>query len=238
MAIYKNTPPIVTNGLILHLDAGSRQSYVSGSTTWTDLSGNGNTGTLTNGPTFNSLNQGSIAFDAIDDKVTMTAGSNFAYGTGDFSVEGWFYQTSVTSSFGDRIWCQTVSGTNYFIVQAGTDVASNSQPQIVFTFATSGGGTGIVSPIVYPLNQWNHFCVSRISNVVSIYMNSIFSISAACTQDFSNITYVPTIGQFTHTNSNGFHGRIALIRVYKGVGLTAAQVAQNYNALKSRFGLT
>ena len=45
---FDNGPRIVTNGLVLALDAADRNSYVSGSTTWFDLSGNSNNGTLTN----------------------------------------------------------------------------------------------------------------------------------------------------------------------------------------------
>jgi len=230
---FNRGPKIITQGLVLALDAASKNSYPGSGTVWTDLSGNSNTGSLVNGPTFSSDNNGSIVFDSTDDKVSLPAGSNFAYGTGDFSVEGWFYQTGIHSSYGDRIFTQTVSGTNYFVIQGGTDVASNSQPQIHFAFSTGG----ITSPILYSLNQWNYLCISRISNVISIYLNGTFTVSGACTFNFTNTTYVPTICAFTHTNSNNFHGRIAIIRVYKGVGLTSTQVSQNYNATKSRFNL-
>ena len=63
MAIYESTPPIVTNGLVLALDAANQKSYISGSTIWNDLSGNVNNGTLTNGPTFNSDNGGNLLFN-------------------------------------------------------------------------------------------------------------------------------------------------------------------------------
>ena len=63
---------IVTNGLVLYLDAANYQSYVSGSTTWYDLSGNNNSGSLINGPTYNSGNAGSIVFDGIDDYFLRT----------------------------------------------------------------------------------------------------------------------------------------------------------------------
>jgi hypothetical protein len=49
-----HSPSAVTSGMVLALDAGNTKSYPNTGTTWTDLSGNGNTGTLTNGPTFNS----------------------------------------------------------------------------------------------------------------------------------------------------------------------------------------
>jgi hypothetical protein len=230
---FNRGPNIIRNGLVLALDAASKNSYPGSGTTWTDLSGNNNSGSLVNGPTFDSNNGGSIVLDSTDDKVSLPVGSNFAYGTGDFSVEGWFYQTAIFSAYGDVFFAQTISGTNYFLINAGTAVASNSQPQIVFAFPA---GT-ITSPTLYSLNQWNYFCISRISNVVSIFLNGNSTISSACTFDFTNTTYVPTIGAYTHVNSNNFHGRIAIIRVYKGVGLTATQVSQNFNATKSRFNL-
>ena len=58
---------IVTNGLVLALDAANRRSYISGSFVWNDISGNRNSGSLINGPTFDSANGGSIVFDGTND---------------------------------------------------------------------------------------------------------------------------------------------------------------------------
>ena len=52
---------IVTNGLVLDLDAAKKDSYPGTGTSWRNIAGNSNNGTLTNGPTFNSNNGGSIA---------------------------------------------------------------------------------------------------------------------------------------------------------------------------------
>ena len=73
---------IVTNGLVLYLDAANYQSYISGSTTWYDLSGNNNSGSLVNGPTYSSTNAGSIVFDGTNDYVGLPNG--LLSGTGDF----------------------------------------------------------------------------------------------------------------------------------------------------------
>ena len=62
-----HSPKIVTDGLVLCLDAGDRKSYSGSGTTWTDRSGEGNNGTLVNGPTFDSGNGGSIYFDGGND---------------------------------------------------------------------------------------------------------------------------------------------------------------------------
>jgi hypothetical protein len=64
---FNYSPKIVTDGLVLYLDAANTKSYVSGSTVWNDLSRSGYNGTLTNGPTFNISNGGSISFDGVDD---------------------------------------------------------------------------------------------------------------------------------------------------------------------------
>ena len=67
---FIHSPQIVTSGLVLSLDAGNTKSYPGTGTTWFDKSGNTYNGTLTNGPTFNTANLGSIVFDGVDDYVT------------------------------------------------------------------------------------------------------------------------------------------------------------------------
>ena len=72
-------PRIVTDGLVLCLDAGNRKSYPGSGTSWVDMSGNNNTGTLTNGPTFGGGNGGSIVFDGVNDFVNF---SNYLWSYG------------------------------------------------------------------------------------------------------------------------------------------------------------
>ena len=69
MGAVEGGPNVVYNGLVLYLDAANNKSYVSGSTSWNDLTSNQNVGTLTNGPTFNTGSGGSIVFDGVDDYV-------------------------------------------------------------------------------------------------------------------------------------------------------------------------
>ena len=75
-------PKIVTSGLVLALDAADKNSYRGSGTSWLDLSGNNNTGTLTNGPTFNGANLGTFVFDGADDYVALPT-SGLAFGTGN-----------------------------------------------------------------------------------------------------------------------------------------------------------
>ena len=79
---------IVTNNLVLHLDAGDSSSYSGSGNTWTDLSSSNNNGTI-NGATYNSGNDGYFDFDGSNDSISFTLSNDFAFGTGDFTIEAW-----------------------------------------------------------------------------------------------------------------------------------------------------
>ena len=64
---------IVSDKLMLHLDAANPKSYIGSGTSWVDISGKGNNGTLTNGPTFSSDNLGSFVFDGTNDHVALNS---------------------------------------------------------------------------------------------------------------------------------------------------------------------
>ena len=90
-------PSIITQGLVLALDAADRNSYPGSGTTWTDLSGNGNTGTLTNGPTYNSANGGSIVFDGSNDYVNFSYNSSLNIGGLNITLSSWVRPTSLVN---------------------------------------------------------------------------------------------------------------------------------------------
>jgi len=84
---------VVQDGLVLNLDASKFYSYSRSGTTWTDLSGNGNNGTLVNGPTFSSANGGSIVFDGSNDYMT----SSFTFTANQaMTISGWLYSTATS----------------------------------------------------------------------------------------------------------------------------------------------
>ena len=91
-----HSPSLVMNGLVLCLDAGNSKSYPGTGTTWTDLSGNGNNGTLTNGPTYSSANGGSLVFDGTNDYTQTPLSGTFPQITVEFW--GFFEYLDVKSS--------------------------------------------------------------------------------------------------------------------------------------------
>jgi hypothetical protein len=87
-------PKIVSSGLVLCLDAANKLSYPGTGTTWTDLSGTGKNLTLTNGPTFNAGNMGSIVFDGTNDYAVVNPVSAFNI----YCISMWFKPTTIINS--------------------------------------------------------------------------------------------------------------------------------------------
>jgi hypothetical protein len=215
-------PPIVTNGLVLALDAADRNSYPGSGTTWTDLSGNGNTGTLTNGPTYSSANSGSIVFDGTNDYIQTPITGTYTQISFDF----WGFFDDVTlsttsrneSAFGDWNSNRVHFGTRWSV---GMHYNVNGVWQTI--------------PSTNLRYGWNHY--SLIYNTVSdqklVYLNGILSFSAV-----TNGSMV--LGDFklgVATNLNAYYrGNISNFKAYNRA-LTAAEVSQNYNSFKSRYGL-
>ena len=106
----KYSPKTVTDGLLLSFDAANTKSYPKSGTTWSDLSGNGNTGTLTNGPTFNSANGGSIVFDGVDDYVNVANASSLNSSAQTISV--WYNATTIPGRAATVIGKHDVAGSN------------------------------------------------------------------------------------------------------------------------------
>lgn len=228
------TPPIVTNGLVLHLDAGSRQSYPGSGTTWTDLSGNGNTGTLTNGPTFNAANQGSIVFDGVNNVVTGSLPPEIS-GTQTCTQGCWFKRTTISSLSAFTGFGTNSSTTNRFVIQVWSDGI------IYLSFDTAAWG-------YFTSNDTNWHNIQVVfngtltgnSNRLKAYFDGVetaLSFTGTIPANVGTPTGGYRIGQtFTTTNQYG-SSSIANVSIYNRA-LSAAEVAQNYNALKNRFGLT
>lgn len=233
-----NGPRIVTSGLVLNLDAADRNSYVSGSTIWTDLSGNGNNGTLTNGPTFSSANGGAIVFDGVDDAIDNINQSISIQNNTPFTVDFVFKSLSALTSHFIGNW-------NVF-VNPGWRVDMLSG-QIRFIIISSGGSSGIVvvTNNTYNNNNIYNVCITyngtNNANGVIIYINSL-PVSTTTTLNTDSGTLINnkiTLGasQLNTTSlGNYLNGSIYSSKLYNRA-LSAQEVAQNYNATKTRYGL-
>jgi hypothetical protein len=118
---------IVTNGLVLALDAAKKDSYPGSGTLWRDISGNGNNGTLTNGPTFNSGNGGSIVFDGVNDYVQYeTSLDPYISGNRDFTIELWVYKNTSGDGMIFSSW-DDIPNRKFYIGYIGNTTALSPQ---------------------------------------------------------------------------------------------------------------
>jgi hypothetical protein len=109
---YKPSVVIPTSGLTLYLDAGATDSYPESGTTWYDLSGNANHGTLTNGATYNSANGGSIQFDGVNDYISFASVNNMPTGNTNYTIIC-FMKKDTTPRRDGMIGYGTLSGRRY-----------------------------------------------------------------------------------------------------------------------------
>jgi hypothetical protein len=219
-------PSILTNGLVLALDAANSKSYPGSGTTWSDLSGNGNTGTLTNGPTFNSANGGTIVFDGVDDFISVPDSTSWDFTVG-VSIDFWVYVNAYGSS--GTMFIHQQSGATF----GGFEIWSNRSGVILFN--KNGGVSLVVSTASFVLNSWNHIVCTANGTTAIIYLNSI-SIGSASTGLPDNVTGILRIGGWIGGSGYQVNGRLASMKIYN-IALTASQVLQNYNSQKSRFNL-
>jgi hypothetical protein len=219
--------PIITNGLVLSLDAGNSSSYPGTGTTWTDLSGSVNTGTLFNSPVYSSNNGGYLDFDGIDDYASG-ANSVSTDLTGDMSCEVWFKLDAVAGDWvrpfgkGDAsnrtygLWYNTTSG-GFLYQRYGA--SSNPSPQLA-TLPTVG--------------QWYQMVGTTTGSNHVLYLNGVSVSTATGTGPWYSSTEGYRVAAATfHTFHNG---PLSIARLYNR-GLSATEVTQNFNAVRGRYGL-
>jgi hypothetical protein len=223
--IIDSNQKIVSNGLVLNYDAAQLRSYSGSGTTWTDLSGLGNNGTLTNGPTFNSANGGSIVFDGLDDYVSTNA-QNLT----ELTICVWIKFSSISNVPFPTIVSKegaTYLDRNFFL---------GLVPQFQFSRTVSGSDSPVASSIIPNLNQWYYVVVTNTSTpVMRIYINGVLNNTATYSGSLTTAGSTTFIGNYTNP-IYPINGNIAIVTIYN-IALSATEVSQNYNAVKSRFGL-
>jgi hypothetical protein len=218
-------PKIVSSGLVLCLDAANKVSYPGSGTVWRDLSGNNNTGTLTNGPTFSGGNQGSIVFDGTNDYVDV--GNKTIPLNSGFTVDTWIKLNSNNRQ-------QGFFGINLYPSYI-TDFWMSTDNRMRFEFGISA----ISPPNVYSYQAFNttswYNVVGTVTNsLISLYINGIFENSTGISYTITQISGDISIGSY---NASAYYSsaNISSNKIYNRT-LSAAEVLQNYNATKGRFG--
>ncbi len=219
-----HSPSIVTSGLVLCLDAGNIKSYLGSGATWTDLSGNGNNVTLTNGPTYDSANGGGLVFNGTNQYGSINAP---LAGNTSFTLIFWFKSSSISTEQG--------------LYDSGYATPSNVNPQgflieIYQSKLSYQVGNTFLQSTRTLLNNTT-YCAAIVKTYGSsgtFYINGV-SAGSTISVDANMTGASAKIGTFL-TPSSYFVGRLYTTQVYNRA-LSAAEISQNFNALRGRYGL-
>lgn len=244
------TKGIIQNGLVLNLDAGVSDSYPGSGTTWTDLSGNGNNGTLTNmsATPFDSGNGGSIVFDGNNDYVSteesFLPNNLFADSNGSWTVSAWFKfpVTPIGSKTSNASWAIIgraggIATAGTFILYVGSETDTTYGAYAPFKTAVTIRGAVTVMSDSVNTDTWNNIVLTWNESNGFYYFNNesgTLNIGSASLQTYSNM-YIGSNPSATPSN-HMFSGNISIVKIYNRA-LSPQEIQQNYNALKGRFGL-
>jgi hypothetical protein len=218
---------IVTNGLVLDLDAAKLASYPGTGTSWYDISGNNNNGTLTNGPTFSGIGkQASIVFDGVDDFASGSGTRLTTQGT----IITWF-KTSNTYTNNYLFSLPFVSaGSNGFDLGFGGTTAfrgvlATTVSQAILTYTTT-----------YSDNNWHMGALTYNGTTATLYYDGVARTSASTTGSLLQTAN----GEFNVGRFGSYGAYVAAsisnATVYNRA-LSATEITQNFNALRGRYGI-
>jgi hypothetical protein len=219
-----HSPKVVTDGLVLYLDAANQRSYPKSGTTWSDLKGSNN-GTLTNGPTFNGVNGGVIEFDGTNQYAAVPHDNIFNFGTNDFSIM-------------TNIYWKYSSSTDKCIVEfRGSN--SNSLSSWVW-FINSQNKMQVWKPnlatqssTVLSVNNWYNLTIIRSSGTLYYFVNSLQAGSSAWNSSADADSSGIRLGTRQDT-TNSLNADMSNLSIYNRA-LTGDEVRQNYLATRGRY---
>lgn len=226
--------PIVTDQIVLNLNASDPVSYPGSGTTWFDLTVNTNDGTLTNGVSYNSVDGGIMIFDGVNDYVDFPTTS--LSGTGDITIDTFLKLDGAQVAYAD-IFDYSHAGPpslGGFVIQQNADAGVGSNN---FYFAWWNGSGFDFCHFQVPLtNTYFHLVITKSGGSVVVYIDSISSFTGSGSSSLDGAGRTMRIGNNAAGYGRHIKGSIGEFRIYSKA-LSPVEVIQNYNAQKSRYGL-
>ena len=219
-----NNENVVTDGLVMHLDAGNIDSYPGSGTTWTDLSGNGNNGTLLNGVVYDTTDGDNLYFDGANDYINIGNKDSLKFGYGDFTANIFIKFPNYIDT--NKAFIQKRTNTSL-----GYEIHYNANSRI---FGNAAFGFGGESNTLIELNKWYNICVLRNNGVTYLYINGTLDRYANNNIDASSEN--PFVIARDHVNGRFLNSNISVVQVYNRA-LSEAEIEQNFNSLRQRYGI-
>lgn len=226
MGVYAG-PDVSESGLVLCLDVGNTKSYPGSGTTWIDLSELGNTGTLINGPTYSSANGGSIVFDGTNDYVSVSGSNSLSQAT--FSV--WLRRNGSQPDYAGILFSRggvsgSVSGLNFY----------STTNNLGYHWNDAGATYTFNSGLTPPNGSWCMCVLTVTSTTATFYLCQSSGITTATNTTAHSSTTLDGLKLGWDISTRFMNGNISQASIYNRA-LTAAEVQQNFNANRSRYGI-
>ena len=227
MGFYRG-PNIVTDGLVFTYDAGSTRSYPGSGTTVSNII-DGLTGTLVNGVAFNSANGGYWDFDGTDDYISIANSNSPQFSANQaFTISYIVYLNRVTGTFMAPVMKGSF-GSSY------GHLIGSSNAFLVYTDSDSSPELNISNMLNNDVDKWVSITQTYDGSRIYVYRNGVLAGQSGTGVGFTINTSNLYLGSNNSTNYY-LDGSMATVKMYNKA-LSAAEVLQNFNAQKSRFGL-
>jgi hypothetical protein len=219
------TDPIVvpTNGLTLYLDAGLSTSYSGSGNQWYDLSGNSNTATLQNSPTYSSSNQGVLTFNGSNQYASISSPVNIPIGNSNYTISVWFNANSLGAN-------GLVGWGNFGTSNQANALRLGGQNLINYWW-----GNDLAVSASLATNTWYNVVARFDGTNREIWLNNV-----KLGGDTPSGHNVPNANNFRIASTNNgeyFNGRISNVEIYNRA-ISDSEIAQIYNNLSNRFSLS
>ncbi len=223
-----HSPSIISDGLVLYLDAANTRSYSGSGNTANGLV-SGISSSLVNGVGFTSSNNGSFIFDGTNDGIYF---STYNFSTSDFTMEVWLKLNAYPPTANSAIIVNRNLSDDGWLF----DINSNQKARLYFQ-NNNGTAYTIETLDVINLNQWINLTAIRSNTSLSFYRNGIFQSSTSFPSNYNINSPISNDYIGRYQSSNGFlSANISKIQYYNRA-LSATEILQNYNATRKRFGL-
>lgn len=231
----QHSPSIVTNGLVYCSDAANSRSYPGTGTTLYDLSGNGYTGSLASGVSYSSSNLGVLSYNGTNNAVT-NIGTSTRYLSTSMSMEAWVKSSGLGSG---------MSTGGIFGITYGVIVNIQSDGSMVYYMYNTDTGSAVQlfssqsTGVNFFDNKWHQIVCTKYPLGYAMYVDGVLNNSGS-TGSWSGTNIWSAMDSYLGLNPNNIYyylnGSMGPARIYN-VALSASQIAQNYNALRGRYGV-
>jgi len=213
---------VITNGLVLSLDAGNAVSYPGSGTVWADLSGSGNDGFLKNNATYTPSNGGAIVLDGVNSFVRILDSPSTSPGSGSISINIWYKMNSVGSNSSSILYNKE----NLYEASGGGGR---------FTYAWRPYWSWVDSHAVN-VGEWNDVVVVYDKVNQSVYKNGVLMSSRPQSGSMGSNSSELDIGARSGGASSFLPGTVSIFKIYNRV-LSQAEITQDFNNFRGRYSL-